>query len=95
MRVDLKFFNNLESWYKYRYLCRNERCRAVTYTRYKYQQKRLIVKAINQHLFALTQSKHLIQDTFNYVRENVRLYNCCGLVSTVYFVSILLGEKTT
>ncbi len=26
----------------------------------------------------------LIQDTFNYVRENVRLYNCCGLVTTVY-----------
>ena len=28
----------------------------------------------------------LIQDTFICVRENVRLYNCCGLVTTVYFV---------
>ena len=64
MCADLKFFNNLESWYKYRYLCRNERCRAERYTWDKYQQKRLIVKAINQHLFTLTQSKHLIQDTY-------------------------------
>jgi len=32
-------------------------------------------KGLFQHLFTLTQSKHLIQDTFNYVRENVRLYN--------------------
>jgi hypothetical protein len=47
------------------------------------------MKVINQHLFALTQSKHLIQDTYIYVRENVRLYNCCGLVSTVYFVFYL------
>ena len=45
-----------------------------------------MTKVINQHLFALTQSKHLIQDTYIYVRENVRLYNCCGLVTTVYFV---------
>ncbi len=28
----------------------------------------------------------LIQDTFNYVRENVRLYNCEGFVTFVYFV---------
>ena len=27
----------------------------------------------------------LIQDTLC-VRENVRLYNCCGLVTAVYFV---------
>ena len=44
------------------------------------------LRIVHQHLFTLTQSEHLIQDTFNYVRENVRLYNCVGLVSDVYFV---------
>ncbi len=36
----------------------------------------------------------LIQDTLC-VRENVRLYNCCGLVSTVYFVVLIFRDETT
>jgi len=32
----------------------------------------------------------LIQDTFNYVRENVRLYNWEGFVTFLYFVFILI-----
>ena len=31
--------------------------------------------------------------THLFVRENVRLYNCCGLVSAVYFVSPLFIRK--
>jgi len=31
--------------------------------------------------------------THLFVRENVRLYNCCGLVSAVYFVFPLFIRK--
>ena len=42
-----------------------------------------VIKIINSY------SRHIF-----YVRENVRLYNYCGLVTTVYFVLNLLDETT-
>jgi len=45
------------------------------------------VKAVNQHLVKFYSNLIILFKTHLFVRENVRLYNCCGLVSTVYFVS--------
>ncbi len=94
-----KFFNNLESWYKYRYLYRNNQCRAERYKWYKYQQKRYILSQgmyqnssiIYSIVFVLSSNSSYMtkQLRIYWVRENVRLYNYCGLVTTVYFVSLL------
>jgi len=52
------------------------------------KKTRIVILRNNDSTFndVLLEHHYLIQDTFNYVRENVRLYNYCGLVTTVYFV---------
>ena len=52
------------------------------------KKTRIVIFRNNDSTFndVLLGCHYLIQDTFNYVRENVRLYNYCGLVTTVYFV---------
>ena len=49
-----------------------------------------MTQVINQHLIKFYSNLIILFKTHLFVRENVRLYNCVGLVSDAYFVSILL-----
>jgi hypothetical protein len=50
-----------------------------------------MTQVINQHLVKFYSNLIILFKTHLFVRENVRLYNCCGLVSTVYFVFSFLS----
>ena len=92
MRPNDKFFNNLESWYKNDfYVVMNGVALWFTFDIKIYKSDWLRKQLINICLFLLR--INILFKTHLFVRENVRLYNCCGLVSTVYFVFNSLLRK--